>query len=93
MSEIEEWEIITKKQYLKKEDKGREEFISRYGEKSLVKKNAYYGRLFCAICGNETDKVVLGEICVIDEAYNYKVQICPDCIEKLYNLLKGANNK
>ncbi|MFW9969293.1 MAG: hypothetical protein ACFFDF_03770 [Candidatus Odinarchaeota archaeon] len=46
------------------------------------------GKTFCCLCDNEIEEVFVGEIFVFDESYSYTVQICEECIEKLYTLFK-----
>lgn len=54
------------------------------------KRNWTEGVTFCGLCDNQCAKVVLGEIYVNQEQYEYEAQICPDCIIKLYNLITST---
>ena len=69
---IDSWKIITNKST----------------EENQIEYNWENGKTFCCLCGNEYSIVAFGETYVDAEGFNYDIQICLNCIEKLYDLTK-----
>jgi len=87
MTNIDKWTIRT----IEDAAKEHEETKIKFGDNPGFLDRIYGwvdGKTFCCLCDSDNTRVASGEIYVDAEQYHYTVQICPECIEKLYNLVK-----